>query len=91
MWTNRCCAAASGDVGIVHQLELRTKELMDLVNVWQGQIGLVPAAWEMPANWIEGDIDHPPVIPGEVEELDDFEEWKSDREYEGGKDMMSSS
>ncbi|KAF8833999.1 hypothetical protein BDN67DRAFT_985641, partial [Paxillus ammoniavirescens] len=85
-WDGVCAALAShaesGDVGMVCQLELRKKGLVDLVKVWQGQIGLVPAAWEMPLDWIEGDIDLP-VVPGEVEQMADFEEWESDREDQG--------
>jgi hypothetical protein len=42
--TNLWYVAESGDVGMVCQLELRKKGLVDLVKVWQGQIGLVPAA-----------------------------------------------
>lgn len=72
---------------MVCQLELRKKEMVDLVKVWQGQIGLVPAAWEMPVHWIEGDIDLP-VVPGEVEQIVDFEEWESDREDQGDGELM---
>ncbi|KAF7364466.1 hypothetical protein MSAN_01108000 [Mycena sanguinolenta] len=82
-WAAVCSAieerTASGDVGLIHQLQLRREELCKLCKTWKAAIRLIPFNTDGLPDWgpSEDDLNAPPPVredDGDTTESDEEEE-----------------